>query len=247
MFLSSNELATTYNIHDTIARFFVDREPPKGNLYWKDKLLYLRPKAGYLFIPMAVDTFYKLGIPMNALLSDTYVTRLEAIGHIAAQEEAKLITHDEAVDACIVLTGNTYTNKAYYAALVDYLKGGTNNFIAALTWPYNALHRGDIFLFSLCVLDMDDVMAHKLVKHWFALITSLLLMDDAEDLEDDKRTGEPNAFLQSGLHKEGIENIKRLLNDNLAVIEEINSTMMRNIDHRFIVMAEKPHIKQYLN
>jgi hypothetical protein len=247
MFLSSNSLAITYNIHDTIAKFFVDREPPQGNLYWKDKLLYLRPQPGYLFIPMAVDTFYKLGIPMQVLLDDAYVQRLEAIGHIAAQEEAKLITHAQAVDACIALTGNHYHNKDYYDALVDYMKGGTGNFIAALAWPYNALHRGDIFLFSLCVLQFDNALAHQLVRHWFALITSLLLMDDAEDLEDDKRTGEPNAFLQCGLHKEGVEKIKQLLNDNLSIIEEVNVTMMHSIDNRFVLMAQKPHIQQYLN
>jgi hypothetical protein len=42
MFVSSNFLAIHYGVNDTIAKFFVDREPPINNLYWKDKLLYLR-------------------------------------------------------------------------------------------------------------------------------------------------------------------------------------------------------------
>ncbi len=55
MFISTGYLGIQYGVDNNIAKFFVDREPPANNLYWKDKYLYLRPSPGYLFIPLIVD------------------------------------------------------------------------------------------------------------------------------------------------------------------------------------------------
>ena len=68
MFISTDFLAIKFGVDDAIARFFVDREPPANNLYWKDKLLYLRPAPGYLFIPLIVDLLFKIGIERQQLL-----------------------------------------------------------------------------------------------------------------------------------------------------------------------------------
>ncbi len=247
MFISAGFLAINYGVHDKIAQFFADREPPANNLYWHEKLMYLRPSPGYLFIPVMADMFNRIGINRDEILADTYVNLMEAIGHIAAQEETKQITHAQAVEACIDLVKNNHTNQYYYTAVVDYLRGGSNNFIAPLATPFKALHRGDLFLLSACVLNVDDAQAQQVVRYWFALISSFLLMDDADDLEGDRVSGDENAFLESGLDKQGIDRIKELLGKNLATIKEINATLAKTIDAKFVTMANLPHIAVYLN
>lgn len=247
MFVSANFLSIQFGLNDHIAKFFVDREPPRDNLYWRDKLLYLRQEPGYLFIPIIVDTLYKLGIDKFILLSDEYVQLLEKIGHIAALQEAEKITDNQAVEQCIALTDSIAKNQHFYTALLDYIKGNNNNFIKNYCTPFNALHRGDIFLFSLVVLDFDNELAEKIVQFWFAIITSFLLLDDADDIEKDKINQHENAFLESGLDKAGIEQIKQLLSANLRLLETINKPLAKGIDKLFIKMAELPTIQQYLN
>lgn len=247
MFVSADHLAIKYGIDDKIAIFFADREPPANNLYWHGKLLYLRFEPGYLFIPAMVDTLFKLGVPRNVLLGDEYINLLEQIGHIAALEETKKISYEQAVEECIALTASKAVNQFFYTGLVDYIKGGDNNFIHPLLTGFPALHRGDIFLFSVSILDMDDAMAEKIVSYWFALIGSFLLLDDAEDLDKDRMNNDENAFLESGLDKEGIDKIKNLLSKNLTTLKTINKPLARTIDSQFIKMAELPHIHQYLN
>jgi hypothetical protein len=247
MFVSANFLAINYGVHDQIAQFFADREPPANNLYWHEKLMYLRPTPGYLFIPTMVDILHRIGIRRQSLLSDKYLDVMEAIGHISAKQESNQITHEQAVEECINLVKDNHVNENYYQALVDYMRGGNNNFIAPMATPFKALHRGDVFLFSACVLDFDDEQARKIIEYWFALISSFLLLDDADDLEIDKRSGDENAFLESGLDKAGIEKIKQMLSSNLNTLKQLNPSLAITIDKQFVKMAELPHIKGYLN
>jgi hypothetical protein len=55
MFVSAGFLGIQYGVDDKIGKFFVDRDPPAENLYWKDKLMYLRVEPGWLFIPLIVE------------------------------------------------------------------------------------------------------------------------------------------------------------------------------------------------
>lgn len=247
MFVSSDFLAINYGVHDEIAIYFTEREPPTNNLYWKDKLMYLRPEPGYLFIPVIVDTLNRLGINRKILLDDNYINLLEQIGHIAALEESNQINKEEAINKCINLTKDRAVNKNYYNSLVDYMKGGSNNFIFNLLLPYKALHRGDIFLFSISILDIDNELAEKIVSNWFIIIGSFLLLDDAQDIEKDKLSNDENAFIQCGLHKKGIEEIKLFLGYLLTSIKAFNKPLARAIDNQFVKLAELPHIKNYLN
>ncbi len=185
MFLSAGHLSIVYGVNEAIAKFFVDREPTTGNRYWKDKLLYLRFDPGYLFIPLAVDLAFKLGIPKQDLLNEGYVSLMEEIGHLAAQHEFKEITGEEALEALMKLAKDNYVNETFYNNVTDYLKGGTNNPFTALRTPFPALHRGDAFLVSFCKLQIDEAKSIELVKHWFALISTLLALDDAEDITID--------------------------------------------------------------
>lgn len=247
MFISSGFLGIQYGVDDKIAKFFTDREPPKDNLYWKDKLMYLRPEPGWLFIPLIVDLLYKCGIDRAQLLSPRFVELMEAIGHISALEESRQITHQQATDACIDLVHNNHSNQLYLQHLIDFFNGGNNNPFTPLAVPYKALHRGDYFLFSLCALEFDIQQETTLVKYWFALISTLLLLDDADDLLEDQKTGDANAFIESGMDKKGIENIIDLVKQNLQLIKGLNRSMASKLDSGFVSLQKLPHIQQLLN
>ncbi len=247
MFVSANSLAINYGLDEAIAKFFVDRQPPANNLYWNNKLLYLRPEPGYLFIPLMVDLLYKSGIDTKHLLSEKFVGLMEQIGHVGAEEELKIITADEAMEKYIGLANHQCVNERYFNDLVAFIKGETDNVFAKAATPYKALHRGDAFLFSLCALHFDDTLQSAIVKYWFALISTLLLLDDAEDIEIDSASGDLNAFLESGLNREGIDNIRNMVRDNLRLISTINKSMANTLDKKYMALAAKPHIQQLLN
>lgn len=120
MFVSANFLSINYGIDDSIAKFFVDRQPPANNLYWHEKLMYLRTEPGWLFIPLIVDLLYKAGIDKRQLLSEEFVSLMEQIGHISAEEELKHITKEDALNKYIGLVKNSHKNHSFYINVVDF-------------------------------------------------------------------------------------------------------------------------------
>ncbi len=225
MFISSAFLEINYGVDNQIARFFVDREPPADNLYWKEKLLYLRPAPGYLFIPLIVDLLYRLGIDRQQLLSEQFVATMEQVGHISALEETEQITNNEAIKKSSELVKDLCSDKEWYNNLVDYLSNKNNNFFSNLSVPFKSLQRGDLFLFSICALSFPVELNEKIAEQWFALISTLLLLDDAEDIEADKETGDENAFIESGLNAAGIKKVEELAEKNIRQISFLNTAM----------------------
>src|SRR3954464_6567043 len=120
MFLSAKQLINNYGLDEQISKFFVDREPPKDNLYWHEKLLYLRPAPGYIFIPLIVDLYAKLGIDREQLLSEEFVSTMEQIGHISALEETTQITVEEAIEKGAALVQASCKDKEWFSDLVDF-------------------------------------------------------------------------------------------------------------------------------
>lgn len=247
MFLSANFLSINYGIDDTIAKFFVDRQPPANNLYWHEKLMYLRTEPGWLFIPLIVDLLFKAGIEKKQLLSEDFVSLMEQVGHISAQEELKQITKEEALHKYTALVKTNHKNVSFYNNLIDFMQGGHNNPFTPLCTPFKALHRGDAFLFSLCAVEFENNIQQRLVQYWFALISTLLLLDDAEDIEVDRSSGDDNAFLECGLTKDGIEEIKKMVKQNLQLIAGLNNIMAIKLDQKFKALTQKSHIQPLLN
>ncbi|WP_018616185.1 hypothetical protein [Segetibacter koreensis] len=225
MFISSSYLEINYGVNDEIAKFFVDREPPANNLYWKDKLLYLRPAAGYLFIPLIVDLLYRLGIDKQQLISEEFVTTMEQVGHISALEETKQITKDDAISKSVELVKEICKDIDWYNNVINYLANNNNNFFTNLSVPFKALQRGDLFLFSVCALSFAPVLNERIAEQWFALISTLLLLDDAEDIEADKETGDENAFIESGLDASGLKKVEELVETSIKKISGLNRAM----------------------
>jgi hypothetical protein len=247
MFISTGYLGIQYGVDNKIAKFFVDREPPPNNLYWRDKYLYLSPSPGYLFIPLIADLLFKLGINRQELLSDEFIHCLEQTGHIGALEETKQISKAQAIENCTAVARENCRNEDWLNHVIDYFNGTPDNLFMGIATPFKALHRGDVFLFSLSALDFPNELFQKIAQYWFALISTLLLLDDAEDIDDDKANNEENAFLESGLDKEGIERVKQLVAHNLRMIASINSMMSMKLDNQFKELIKKPYISPLIN
>jgi len=239
MFISSTFLEINYGVDDEIAVFFVDREPPANNLYWQGKLLYLRPAPGYLFIPLIVDLLYRLKIDRQELLSERFVKIMEDIGHISALEETRQITADEAIKKGTELVKGICMNKTWYHNLVNYFNNKEDNFFSRLSGPFKALHRGDLFLFALCALSLREELYERVAEQWFALISILLLLDDAEDLASDKKTGDENAFIESGLHEKGRQKIEELVKNSLIKIGSLSPVMAFKLKSQYEEFAVK--------
>lgn len=247
MFVSADFLGIQYGVHNSIANFFADREPPKQNLYWHGKLMYLRQEPGFLFIPLMVDLLYRLGLKKEELLSELFVTTMEQIGHISALEELEKISKQEALDQYELLIQPIAKNNFILQQVSNYLRGKEENIVTLHITPYSALHRGDAFLFSLATLQFENEKWETIIKTWFALISILLLQDDAEDYEKDAESGDENAFLQAGLTAEGISSVKKLLATQLQFIASINKSMATTLDNNFKKLANKPNIEKLLN
>lgn len=239
MFISSSFLEINYGVDNKIAGFFVDREPPINNLYWKDKLLYLRPAPGYLFIPLIVDLLFRIGIERQQLLSEQFVSTMERIGDISALEETKQITNNDAINQGAGLVKDICRDREWFNNLIDYLTGNNNNFFSRLSVPFKALQRGDLFLFSICALSFPKEYNEKIAEQWFALISTLLLLDDAEDIKADKETGDENAFIESGLDTGGLKKIKELAESNIKTISALNPAMSIQLKNQYQEHVEK--------
>jgi hypothetical protein len=247
MFISTRHLVTKYGIDETIARFFVDREPPVDNLYWHGKLLYLRPSLpGYLFIPLIVDLLNKVGINKEALLSEKFVRTMEQVGHISALEEIEKISMAEAIKECADVVKGNVVNQAWLNNVVDYFNSKEGNPFSKLTTPFRSLHRGDMFLFSLSTLAFPQGLFEKIVELWFALISISLLVDDAQDIESDEEAGDENAYLESGLNKEGLKQIAELVADSVEKISAVNPIMGAELARQHSELAREPYILQKL-
>lgn len=247
MFISTKYLVSQYGIDNTIARFFVDRDPPVNNLYWHEKLLYLRPSPGYLFIPLIVDLLHKSGLDKEKLLSPEFVGSLEAIGHISALEETNKIARAEAIEQCYLLLKKTTVNEPWLRTVTDFLKGEEVNVLTRMAMPFKSLHRGDMFLFSLASINFPDTYFENIGKQWFALISILLLSDDADDIEVDQATGDENAFLESGLSVDGLNRISEIVKQGVETIATVNPILAAALERQHEIASQMPHFLKHLN
>jgi hypothetical protein len=244
MFVSANFLAVNYGVRDDIAKFFADREPPKENLYWKDKLMYLRPQPGYLFIPIIIDLLHKSGAEKYVLLEDAFLNVMETILHYSAEQEFEITDQQTAIEKSFQLVNGKATDSNFISDIKDYLQG-KNNWLQQLSAPYPALRRGDLFLFVIATLNITEEQKTKIVKVWFALITTLLLLDDMEDISEDQKNGDENAFIESGLNQEGFDQLKQLLSKNLNELKQVNSVLANHLHRKFGKVKDLPIVSEF--
>lgn len=226
MFLSKQHLSQNFGIDPEIAAFFVDRPVPKDNMYWKDKLLYMRHKPGYLFIPLFIDILRRMGVPKEQLLGNTFVDGFEKILDGAAREEFGLLE-----EAAHVFGSYQYLDSV---AGVDreWMELMKNHFILNThRFPYqptaNALCRADSFLLSIALLPLAAVDRDSIFRLWYALVGFFLLLDDIEDFEKDSDAGDENALIQWGGGEKATVEAEKHIEDSIAVLDTVNQLMAR--------------------
>lgn len=246
MFTSKDDLKLSYGVDMEIGKHLVDRKVPEDNLYWKNRLLYIIPMPGYLFIPMYMDIQFRLGLPKSGLLSEQHLQLMEAIMHSAAKLEGRLINVEEHIEECIALTRPLSRNPSFLQDLTYYFSGEKEKASVALGMPYPSLNRADAYLFSLCYFDFDSVLKQKLVNAWYALISYYLIVDDLEDIQTDFEQKEENVLLEAGLTEQGAKAIEALIHKSYHEMSGVNPVIANRIDHKRQLVNIKAVIDGFL-
>ena len=246
LYTSKQYLQNAMGVEAEIAAFFVDRNVPAQNMYWKDKYLYVAKGTGFLFIPLFYDLMYRVGLTKDIVLDEDFVRLTENILHSAALHEYELIGFDEHLNNCRELLANKVVNLNLYTDLLQYF--GNDSL------PYNylgtfskALNRGDTYLFALCSLNIPLHLTHKIVELWYILVPSFLLMDDIMDLEKDRIKNEENSINDFGSKERGVSNAISFLADRFAKLKGVNGKLGAYFEGSLQRKLETPYLKSLLN
>jgi hypothetical protein len=233
MFLTKHDLKLSYGVDLDIGACYVDRKIPAGNLYWKDRTIYLPGAPGYIFIPIFADLLFRAGAKKEPLLEDQQLCIAESILHSAALLEHKKITWEQHVEQVLSIKPHP-TGQTLFADLSHYLLQGpkTQSNGIKLGTKFPSLNRADTYLVSLTTLDNDSFDLKMALEAWYSLMTYFLIMDDLADIKDDLKNNEENAFIDAGLDQSGISIINAMISDSIQVMNRINPVMANRIDHK---------------
>jgi hypothetical protein len=233
VFISVNQFEREMGVDKTIGRFFVDRKPPENNSFWKGRLLYISFGNGFVSIPVYYDILYRIGVPLDILLSETHIQFMERLMHYAIQQEKKEISKKEELDSIRDTLKGRIKNTAHYNALNQYLDQPVLKAMGSFGLPHPSLNRADVFLYVLCDLPLDETQWKLALKYWYALHPTYLIMDDVRDFTKDKEEGEENVVIDLGDGPEGFEKTLAMYRNNCEILEEINPLLAQ-----FLVNSE---------
>lgn len=225
MFISTRFLSDKLGIDKDIATFFVDRDVPAGNRYWKDRLLYISRGNGFLFIPVVYDFLFKLGVSKDVFFESGHVERMEAILHSAGKVEYDLLSGEEHLKECYATMEGHVANAWLWEALEVYFNQHHGKPTQDLGLALLPLNRADTFLFSLCDLGLDIDITRSFLTYWYALMSSFLMMDDVMDYEDDIKQGEENSVTFLGEGKEALLKAIEILRKDFDTLANINPSL----------------------
>lgn len=234
MFLTAENFNTFYDLDLSVARFFVDRSVPKGNLYWKNRTIYLPSAPGYIFIPVYFDLLLRSGAEKSELLSEETVRDSEFILHSAARMEAKQIRwkqHIEEIQAQLIVKVHRielYKSLEVYLSQERPKKSDKLN----LGTIFPSLNRADGYLFMITILKSEQLNEQAAVDAWRALMTYFLIMDDLSDIKEDLQNDEENAFVDAGLHTQGVQEISRMLNNSIEYLNSVNPILGKRLQQQ---------------
>lgn len=227
MFTSTRFLTQTLGVDPDIAKFFVDRDVPRDNRYWKDRHLYVARGTGFLFIPLVYDLLFRLGADKAALLDEAHIQRMERVLDSAGRVEFDALPGDEHVANCRTVMEGAIRNTWLWESLTRYFRDGP---VAPFGHPIPPLNRADTFLFALCDLDMGEAATRVFLRYWYALIGAFLLMDDVEDWEEDKRLGEENAIRCLGEGPEAFTLAMDMLREHFRTLDTVSPRLSSHFE-----------------
>lgn len=225
MFISANQLHREMGVDLPIARFFVDRAVPENNSFWKGKLLYIGFGNGYVSIPVYYDLLFRLGLPLDLLLSEEHILFMEKLMHYAIQQERKEISVKEELMVIRELLSGRIKNVTYYDALNAYTDQPVLQPLRPFGLKLPALNRADVFLYVLCDLPLTVKQWEQAIRYWYALHPTYLIMDDLRDYEKDKEQGEENVVIEWGDGPGGFQQAMDIIRTNCETLEEVNPVL----------------------
>jgi len=234
MFLSADNFNSYYGVDLEVARFFVDRTVPKENLYWKNRTIYLPSAPGYIFIPLYFDLLLRSGAEKSELLSETTVQISEFILHSAARHESKQIKWKQHVEEILARLATEVHRSELQKSLEEYLCQerpiGNNKLKLGTIFP--SLNRADSYLFLISTLKSERLNHQAALDAWRALMTYFLIMDDLSDIKEDLQNQEENAFVDAGLHAQGVQEISQMLNESIECLNAMNPTLGKRLQQQ---------------
>ena len=234
MFLSKDDLKLGFGIDLEIAAHYVDRKVPAGNLYWKDRHLYVNTMPGFIFMPVFTDLLRRCGVDKKLLLSEDFIRLAEAIMHSAAVQEMEGRSMRSHHEECIGLTRRVAVNPFFLDALDAYFHGRPLSSGMKLGTPFRSLNRADAYLCVLCTIPFDAAQAAIYLEAWYALITIYLITDDLEDIRQDLRDQEDNVAIEAGLNEQGALIIERMAGSAMVTMERINPVLANRFEHKLL-------------
>jgi hypothetical protein len=243
LFISVNQFEREMGVNKTIGRFFVDRKPPEDNSFWKGRLLYISFGNGFVSIPVYYDILYRIGVPLEILLSETHIFFMEKLMHHAIQQEKKEISKREELDFIREILKGRIKNQDHYEQLNHYLDQPVLRPVGLFGLPHPSLNRADVFLYVLCDLPLTDIQWERALKYWYALHPTYLIMDDVRDFTKDREEGEENVVIDLGEGAEGFEKTLALYRRNCEILEEINPLLAQflvNCEEDLVTIIRQP-------
>ncbi len=225
MFISVNYLEQQMGVNKTIARFFVDRQPPANNSFWNERLLYIGFGNGFVSIPVFYDILFRLGMPVEILLNESHIQFMEQLMHFAILQERNEISKSEELLQIRNLLRVRIRDQVYYESLTRYLDQDPLKPLDSFGMDFPALNRADVFLYILCDLPLSEIQWQQAIWYWYALHPSYLIMDDIRDYSSDKENGEENVVVDMGEGPEGFDKAFEMLKKNSSILQEINPVL----------------------
>ncbi len=247
MFTSKEHLHYNLGVDESIAKYFVDRKVPENNRYWKGRYLYVAGGTGYLFIPLFFDLQFKCGVDREYIMNEEYVKLMEEVLNSAALHEFGEINFQEHLANCKTIMENRIRNYSLYDDLLAYFDDEQLTQYKNLGTLSKALNRADTLLFSVCFLEIDKQVTDQILKNWYALVPSFLLMDDVSDLHDDKKNNEENSIDDFGSGSEGVKNAIQFLRNKFNQLTIYNSKLGLYFQNSLEKKVHTPYMQSLLN
>ncbi len=212
-------------VHPAIGRFFVDRQPPQNNSFWKKHVLYIAFGNGFVSIPVYYDLLYRIGVPMEVLLNEKHILFMEQLMHFAILQERNEISREEELESVRGMLQGRIQNKHKYEQLSQYLDQPVLKTLGSFGTAFPSLNRADLFLYILCDLPLTDAQWEKALHYWYALHPTYLISDDIGDYASDKEEGEENLIIELGDDAGAFEKAVEMIRQNAETMREINPVL----------------------
>ena len=238
MFLTKDDLKLAYGVDLEIGEAYVNRKVPAGNLYWKNRTIYVPGAPGYIFMPIFADILFRCGADKAVILSNDFISVNEKILHSAALLEHQMIGWQKHTSELIDGMSPHVKNHTLFESLRKYLEQPSPQKImgSLLGTNFPSLNRADTYLISLACIDSTTFNQDEAIKGWYALMTYFLILDDLADIKEDLKKGEENVLIEVGLNASGIDKVHAMIEDSMKVMLSINPVMANRIDHKRTVI-----------